>query len=666
MRSNGMHTKRRVSRAISAGLLAATLACGAFAQPAFAATEPVVSYDGSTRDLTIANADDDTYPQVLFARFNDLMPGDVLEQKVTIDLSNISAATRVYIRAGEPQSLTDTGWAALSTNAQQALGQMRLTVGLSGTGAVEAAEQTGQPIEVFHGVDAATGEELNTLVASVTDDATLTMTLTLIVPTFVGNEMNDLADVKIPWIITVEDDNPTGGDNPPSTVFELTASATNVAYEGGVGSSAHDARVDNLPEPEWGIDWDTAEVTVDGEPWDVAERGLPFQWTYATNEDGHYDVVDYPALRGTYWLLAKPLEGNPEVLVNGKLLTFPGADDDHVVDTSGPYDIAVWVRDVTNDDAADTLAPDYFKGVYGSEPVSLMSMLSGVLSGADAGEAAVAPMAVGGTALEGDFTHAGTHGEDCDSTVAHAHVAAGTTFIKNGDADRPVDGDARIGLLWDDFIAGVLGEPDREGVLDTKARAALGGSFAADSGKEVQHRFKYLDLVDMNDGNLWVATADKSSVTVFVPYFDSMTAGDEIAVAYFDGLTRDYTIDMAAADLDAEIASTAAHGLQVTKTADGILFDVPWCEFGPFELLWMDVDGESVDPDNPGEDPGDPGDPGTPGEPEPGGPEDETDKPHTDLIPSTGDVMPFVVGGIVVVALVLIIVAFVLRRGTRR
>ena len=160
-------------------------------------------------------------------------------------------------------------------------------------------------------------------------------------------------------------------------------------------------------------------------------------------------------------------------------------------------------------------------------------------------------------------------------------MAAGTTFIKNGDPDRPVDDDARIGLLWDNFIDGVLGEEDREGVLDAKARAAVGGDFAADSGKTVQNRFKYLDLVDMNDGNLWVATADQSSVTVFVPYFDSMSAGDTIAVAYFDGLTRDYTIDMASADLDAEIASTSAHSLKVTKTSDGILFACPGASLAP-------------------------------------------------------------------------------------
>lgn len=252
-------------------------------------------------------------------------------------------------------------------------------------------------------------------------------------------------------------------------------------------------------------------------------------------------------------------------------------------------------------------------------------------------------------------------------------MAAGTTFIKNGDPDRPVDDDARIGLLWDNFIDGVLGEEDREGVLDAKARAAVGGDFAADSGKTVQNRFKYLDLVDMNDGNLWVATADKSSVTVFVPYFDTMSADDQIAVAYFDGLTRDYTIDMASADLDAEIASTSAHSLHVTKTSDGILFDVPWKEFGPFELLWVDADSSGKPgTDEPGTDNPDDDEPGAdqPGSDHDGPGDDtttdETDKSHTDALAQTGDNTVLLVGGVALLAIVVLAAGLILRRRQRQ
>ncbi len=66
-----------------------------------------------------------------------------------------------------------------------------------------------------------------------------------------------------------------------------------------------------------------------------------------------------------------------------------------------------------------------------------------------------------------------------------------------------------------------------------------------------------------------------------------MEQSDHIAVIYFDGLTRDYTVDMEQADLDAEIEQSGAHFVKVKKTEEGILFDVPSKQFGPFEILYQ-------------------------------------------------------------------------------
>ena len=156
----------------------------------------------------------------------------------------------------------------------------------------------------------------------------------------------------------------------------------------------------------------------------------------------------------------------------------------------------------------------------------------------------------------------------------------------------PVNNDANIALLVDDFIPDVLGSDSRMNALDEKASDVVGGAFAHGG---YQKDFCYMDLVDTNDGNLWVAPVDESSVTVFIPYNDSMTKDSEIAVAYFDGLTRDYTIDMASADLDAEVAATNAHSLEITKGEEGITFEVPYKQFGPFELMWAADEGESED-----------------------------------------------------------------------
>lgn len=672
MTSAHMRLTRGVARFFSAGVLAATLSVAAMAQPALAAEPSTISYDSSARQLTVTDAYDNADTPNLFMQFADIMPGDTLTQEIDVTLSDISASTRLYIRA-----LTDES--QLSEDAQKALSQMRLKVEFTDvTGApATVAPATEEPQNVF-----ASDEPV--LVATVSADASFTMKLMLEVPTSIGNEMNDLEDVSIPWVIKVEDEAHSGGGDPggDSSDVELV-SIDLTAYEGGLGSSSTAGRTDNLPEPEWGIDWENAEVKVDGEDWDVAEQGLPFKWSYGTTTaDGFVPVSSTGALVGTYHLQVEPLEDVDSVTVDGKLLSFP---EDGIVTYEDGSDVMVSVRDVTNDTAADELDPDYFKPVYGSASFSLQGLFDGVFPSTKSAAAGLL-----GSALDGDFNAAGTHDGSCDVTEPHAHVGAGTTFLKNGQAGAEVKDGARIGLLWDDFIPGVLGDPDREGVLDAKALAAVGWQ----DEEGVSNRFKYLDLVDMNDGNVWVATADGSSTTVFVPYFDGISAEEEIAVAYFDGLTRDYTVDMDAANLDQEILSSDAHALKVTKTSDGILFDVPCAEFGPFDLLWKDADGEEPGtdepggPDEPGPDEPGPDEPGPdePGPDEPGGPDgpdtpgepsgpgdadtpaadDQTDRPHTELVADTGDHLPTAMPLIAAAGAALVALAALLFRRRRR
>ena len=71
----------------------------------------------------------------------------------------------------------------------------------------------------------------------------------------------------------------------------------------------------------------------------------------------------------------------------------------------------------------------------------------------------------------------------------------------------PLNEDAKVSLLWDELQQGLLGGDEREAALDELARKAAGGVFA--SGEGVEHEFKYMDLVDMEDGNVWVGTASE-------------------------------------------------------------------------------------------------------------------------------------------------------------
>ena len=103
-----------------------------------------------------------------------------------------------------------------------------------------------------------------------------------------------------------------------------------------------------------------------------------------------------------------------------------------------------------------------------------------------------------------------------------------------------------------------------------------------------------------------------------------------------------------------EIAATSAHALQVTKTADGLIFEVPWAQFGPFELMWIDADAPT-----PGGDDTD--------DPDQGGQQavDETDRPHGDLV-QTGDSSLAIIALLVCIAVVVIVAGIVLSRRSGR
>lgn len=612
-----------------AALGAALLATALMATPARAAEgDPRISYDGAQNVLTVEGGTGSATVTDLFASFKGVVPGDSITQNVDIDLAHISAQTRLYIQA-------DTS--RLTEKQREVLGQMQLAVSFAGEGIVAGAQQ-GAPSAVFASTDPV-------LIATVEGPATATTTLTLTVPTTVGNELAEMQEAVIPWIITIEEEDGTG-DSTAITPHAMDL----VAYEGGMGTNASAGSVGNaLPDPEWtNVDWETARVTVANQEWNESNpywgtgtAGLPFRWAYGTVAQDPA-LVTTSARAGVYYLLAAPLEGKdgevaPVVTVNGKLLTLP---DDYVVTLDdGLSDVIVRVRDVTSNDAADALATSHFKDVYGGEAsaLSLTSLFAAAVSAAYADDPATLS-----SALAGEFTGLGTHGGSCDASQPHAHVEAGTSFVKNGYLDVPVNDDARIGLLWDDFIPGVLGVEGRESVLDGKARTAAGGSFATSDA--VQRRFKYIDLVDMNDGNLWVSTADQSAVTVFVPYFEGIAPEDQIAVVRFDGLTRDYTLDMSQTDLDALVAGTSAYTVPVTRASDGFYFEVPWSEFGPFELLWIDADaqggGQPIDDD------------------------DTTKKPHGDLL-QTGDNTLLCLGALAAAAVVLIVAGLLLRRRHR-
>ena len=341
------------------------------------------------------------------------------------------------------------------------------------------------------------------------------------------------------------------------------------AYEGGLGSGNSTVTGNALPEPTWKKDMKDHTLTVDGKEWDINEKGLPFTWKYL---DSDMKEVTSSARIGTYTLWVYPLEEN-----KGKYVI---ADDSYALylPEEGVKVSTVSVRDITDNEQADSLSADTFKYVYNYEAVTPNQMARNF--------SLFSRMVKSISIVDSDFNEHGTHDGSCDQTQPHAHVAEGTKFYKNGNTSLPVNSNAKIGLLYDDLLSNVLGNDTQMSKLHEKSLKAAGVSDVLDTEHTIRREFKYLDLVDMNDGNVWVGTADET-VTVYMPYTDDMTKDDSIVVTYFDGLTRDYTINMAQADLDAEIDKSQAHRMEVTKTDTGILFNVPSKEFGPFEILYQ-------------------------------------------------------------------------------
>ena len=334
-----------------------------------------------------------------------------------------------------------------------------------------------------------------------------------------------------------------------------------IAYEGGSGTDASN-HGDALPEPQWEEGLESYAISVDGEAWDLKEEGVPFAWEYRNSEG---EKVESAAKAGSYALYALPRVDDKEIRLDEHLLSLP---------EEGMAVGEVKVREVS-DESAETLSSEIYKGVYEEEGA-------------------------------------------CQIKEAHAHVKAGTQFYKNGNTMYPVNEDAKIVLLWDELIEEVLGSAERMEALHAKGMEAVKG---IDETKEVKREFRYLDLVDQNDGNLWVGT-EKETVSVYYPYPKGSEAGDRFAVVYYEGLTRDYTMQMSEEALDEAIAKSKAREIEVRKTEGGLEFEVGSKEFGTFEVMWQ----KEEKPTEPEEKPSEPEE--KPSEPEEK-PTEPEEKPNT-------------------------------------
>ena len=185
---------------------------------------------------------------------------------------------------------------------------------------------------------------------------------------------------------------------------------------------------------------------------------------------------------------------------------------------------------------------------------------------------------------------------DTSGGMAVAVIPEGAVFYTNGkqelgvlgtDAEDP-EAEPQISLLFDDLISrdAII---DGDGVDTTQLliEHAQASGYTFTDG---QYQFKYLDLVNANDGNAWIST--DQDLTIFWPYPDAVKSDYRnytFQLLHFKGLHREYDVDTEEA-LREMIRQSALEDISVEATEQGLKFTLKGNQtegsFSPFALTW--------------------------------------------------------------------------------
>ena len=186
---------------------------------------------------------------------------------------------------------------------------------------------------------------------------------------------------------------------------------------------------------------------------------------------------------------------------------------------------------------------------------------------------------------------------DTEDGIGMAVISEGTSFYTNGKSELQVLGDndstePQIALLFDELLPGENGE-DTAGLLLERAEED-GYSLTKDNAQ-----FKYLDLINENDGNAWVSTNDGSTITIYWPCPEGINPEEyDFQVLHYKGLHREYR-----GDLENQIDNAEIEEINATVSDGNIVFELSGNQqggsFSPFVVSW-----EKNASTNPGETPG--------------------------------------------------------------
>lgn len=138
-----------------------------------------------------------------------------------------------------------------------------------------------------------------------------------------------------------------------------------------------------------------------------------------------------------------------------------------------------------------------------------------------------------------------------------------------------------VGLLFDDIYAD---DGAAYAIID-RVDEILGGS-----ANNRKYEAKYLDLVDVNNGNAWVKASN--ALTVYWGYPEGTDQNTDFTLLHFDGLHR------GTSHLTADMVSgwDNVENVAITCGEYGISFTVEPGEFSPFVLVWGDTGSDPITP----------------------------------------------------------------------
>ena len=180
-----------------------------------------------------------------------------------------------------------------------------------------------------------------------------------------------------------------------------------------------------------------------------------------------------------------------------------------------------------------------------------------------------------------DAQYAGMTAEETRSLPEEGKPAVmaprGTTYAINGGDVQVADTDG-VALLFDAVIDHA--DENRTELLQNRAEAYFAdGDVEPETGNKFAYEFKYLDLVDQNNGNVWVKASN--DVTIYWPLPEGADT-NTLKVLHFKDLHR----EMATADIESQIEQCDVEAIDVEVVGSHVTFKIGSSGFSPFALVY--------------------------------------------------------------------------------